>query len=192
MKGCAIHFAFFHGCADCHTRNNLTVFTRTPVPAVPSVPPDWAITRALNEAWCSQCRSKRGVVIYDPTEPAPEAIRGSGYNGPPSPFGCPGRDRCRDVCGKLAVHAETRALRSVIGGRDLDLVHVELAPDGRVVACDGPSCWQCSREIVDARAIAGVWLYQVAENGAAWHRYSAVEFHRATLERCGLPSTRMP
>ena len=184
MKGCAIHRAFLHGCPDCHTRSNLTLCTARAV-AAPSSPPVWVITQALLTARGSPCRSKRGVVIYDPTA---GTCRGSGYNGPPAQFGCPGRDRCRGKCGQLAVHAEVRALRSVVGGGELDLVHVELAPDGRVVACDGPSCWQCSREIVDARFVAGVWLYEVAPGGAAWRRYSAVEFHCASLERCGLPT----
>jgi deoxycytidylate deaminase len=150
----------------------------------PSSPPGWVITQALLTAKGSPCRSKRGVVIYDPVT---DHALGSGYNGPPELFGCPGRDLCRGKCGKLSIHAEARALREAAGGWpgavELDLVHVELAPDGSVVACDGPSCWQCSREIVEARSISGVWLYQVATVGAAWHRYGAVEFHLATLKR---------
>lgn len=43
---------------------------------------------------------------------------------------------------------------------DVDLIHVELAPDGCVVACGGPSCWQCAREVLDVGFVRGVWLYE--------------------------------
>lgn len=187
--GCARHADFAYGCADCHHRSDATLCTTPRAPAtLPSSPPGWLVTTALEMARRSPCRSQRGVVIYDPTT---GTYRGAGYNGPPAPFECPGRDHCRGFCGQLAVHAEMRALRSVSGASvALDLVHVERAPDGRVVACSGPSCWQCSREIVDVGFVAGVWLYQVASSGAAWCRYSAVEFHGATLKSCGLPAPR--
>lgn len=157
--------------------------------APPGSPPSWLITQAILVAKESPCRSRRGVVIYEPSG----MIVGSGWNSPPEPFGCPGRDRCRGKCGQLAVHAEARALRSVavIIGRALDLVHVELALDGKIVACNGPSCVSCSKEILDVRSVAGIWLYEIStttSDGAAWRRYSAVEFHRISLERCGFPS----
>lgn len=169
--------------------------------ASPNSPPIFAITQAICIAKESPCRSKRGVIIYDPCK----IFFVSSHNGPPEPFICPGRDRCRGKCSQLAVHAETRALRCVagIGRRDLELVHVELAPepillsasgfdvDRSVIACNGPSCVSCSKEILDAQSIAGIWLYEIAvspNDGAAWRRYSAVEFHRSSLERCGLPS----
>lgn len=154
---------------------------------LPNSPTNWMVSQAIVVAKESPCRSKRGVVIYDPSG----MIVGSGWNSPPEPFGCPGRNRCQGKCGQLAVHAEARALRSVavIIGRALELVHVELAIDGKIIACNGPSCVSCSKEILDARSIAGIWLYEIAAGGgAAWRRYSAVEFHRIGLERCGLPS----
>jgi site-specific DNA-cytosine methylase len=69
-----------------------------------------------------------------------------------------------------------------------DLVHVELGPDGGVVPCDGPSCWQCSREILDVGFVGGVWLYEhiLLAPGRMWRRYPAEEFYRVTLENCGM------
>jgi hypothetical protein len=91
----------------------------------------------------------------------------------------------------------------------LDLVHVKVV-DGKLVGGGGPSCWQCSRTVYDA-LLGGVWLYQTAESlgkmpvehvppgaqfggavasfmGATsppaepqWVRYTAEQFHRATL-----------
>lgn len=163
------------------------------------------IEHALNAAKRSPCRSKRGVVVFDPTT---EAFRGSGHNGPPSPLTCPGRAICAGTCGQRSVHAEVRALRDAEVYRSqgyppgpYDLVHVELAADGGVVACDGPGCWQCSREILDVGFVGGVWLYEAVcarlleqqittatpitvQVGAVWRRYAAEEFYRVTLERC--------
>ena len=85
-----------------------------------------------------------------------------------------------------------------------------------IVAHDGPSCPTCAREILDAGIIAGVWLYlgvsrchacrrfedssEKAEDrlrrcsacgadltpSGVWRRYTAEEFYRETLRRCGL------
>jgi hypothetical protein len=168
-------------------------------------PEQFMIDRTLQVAAQSTCRSKRGVSIYDMRI---GAFRGSGFNGPPG--GCPGRETCAGTCGQRSVHAEMRALREAAGyihrhhpDGPYDLIHVELAPDGGVVACEGPRCWQCSREILDVGFIGGVWLYERAgcpycetgeiaadqqcQRGAGgWRRYTAEEFHRATLLRCGM------
>ncbi len=72
-----------------------------------------------------------------------------------------------------------------------------------VVACDGPSCPGCAVQILDVGFISGVWLYERAgcpyceageipvaqqcKRGAGgWRRYTAEEFHRASLARCGM------
>lgn len=157
---------------------------------------DCHIRTALDAAARSPCRSKRGVALFDPRT---GAHRGSGHNGPPAGRPCPGREVCAGTCGQRSVHAEVRALRDAErlwiphygggGPGELDLVHVELAPDGGVVACDGPSCWQCSREILDVGFVGGVWLYERDLLGVArpmWCRYSADEFYRVTLARCGM------
>jgi hypothetical protein len=94
-----------------------------------------------------------------------------------------------------------------------DLVHVELSPDGGVVACNGPSCWQCAREILDVGFVDGVWLNEATYHRplncpqcvnqlgeqtwmrdkcpheparAEWRRYTADEFYRVTLANYGL------
>ncbi len=80
--------------------------------------------------------------------------------------------------------------------RDLELVHVKVV--GEVVVAGGPpSCWQCSREVVEY-GIRGVWLYteqpddpempDVAQPGV-WRYRTGAEFHRDTLLRCSLPIT---
>lgn len=208
--------------------------------ASPHAPDEHVIAHALEVAALSPCRSKRGVALYDPRT---GAHRGSGFNGPPGLLTCPGRAICSGTCGQRSVHAEVRALRSAATYFDnhpsgpYDLVHVELAADGGVKPCSGPSCWQCSREILDVGFVGGVWIYEampdewcphvdmrrtecgfchgvdcIADSGvcsaagrgercghdvlarhgempvvrARWRRYSAAEFHRVTLERCGM------
>lgn len=203
-------------------------------------PPQGVISRALAVAALSPCRSKRGVAIF---EVGSGVVVGAGRNGPPAPLTCPGRERCAGKCGQLSVHAEMRALRSVDWSKlrffgftvsgGYDMVHVEATEDGGVAACEGPSCWQCSREILDVGVIGGVWLLEVVpeENcphvvglkrvdcplcqgeeceicsgalfrvcdhdvldrhrglrtfHATWRRYTAEEFHRATLRSLGL------
>ncbi len=174
-----------------------------------------AVDIALREAARSPCRSKRGVVIYTTAVVlgSPDETffaLGSGHNGPPAPFSCPGREHCAGNCGQRSVHAEVRALRKVPKGNNMatalgsevELVHVELAvptvdptapPSGTpavgVKPCGGPSCWQCSREILDAEIVDWVWLFEGGGpmwTDPAWRRYSPVEFHEATLRRCGM------
>jgi deoxycytidylate deaminase len=123
-------------------------------------PPAWAIMRAEGAASLSPCsQSKRGVVLYRHPPGEAAELYGTGYNGPPAGFTCPGRERCGDSCGKRCVHAEMRAIRG-IEQPGLDLVHVKLGPDGHVTPGGPPSCWQCSREIFDVGFVAGVWLYE--------------------------------
>lgn len=130
-------------------------------------PPADIIDLAIHATGQSPCRSRRGVVIYHPVT---DAVLGWGHNGPPLKMGCPGRAHCAGNCGVRSVHAEARALRQADQARQakggmllhLELVHVErsgLGPD--VVACDGPSCPTCAREILDVGFVAGVWLYEV-------------------------------
>lgn len=150
-------------------------------------------------------KSKRGAVLFEPGTGAPY---GSGWNGPPLNTPCPGREVCGDRCNKLCLHAEARALRDASSGREglpeCHLLHVKLGADGHVTPGGPPSCWQCSREILDVGFVAGVWLYElptVAEANAAdvfhmddprhaelarWRYYTAEDFHRVTLRNAGL------
>jgi hypothetical protein len=127
-----------------------------------TAPDQCMIDHALSVAAQSPCRSKRGVALYDMRT---GAFRGAGFNGPPG--GCPGRAICAGTCGQRAVHAEVRALREAAvylrNGHPTgpwDMIHVELAADGGVVACDGPSCPGCAAQILDVGFVGGVWLYE--------------------------------
>lgn len=153
-------------------------------------PPRHIVDHAMSIAAMSPCRSKRGVVVWDPHT---GAFRGHGLNSPPALRGCPGRGVCSGRCGELAIHAEVRALRAASVYRSsrvdaeqlalYDLVHVELAPRSLerevlpsgtaayhlhhgIVACDGPSCMPCASLILDVGFIGGVWLYVGAERDA--------------------------
>lgn len=151
-------------------------------------------------------------------DPRRETIVGhaSAMNGPPSPITCDGSSRCRKSCGMRCVHAEMRALsllelascrRAFSGLNDdaafrarCELVHVKIGADGKVIPGGSPSCWQCSRLILEAQ-IGAVWLFEHSEEFGArgtpswgadvteyptdhpqgsWIRYSAEEFHRET------------
>jgi len=165
-------------------------------------PPQHIIEHAIAVASMSPCRSQRGVVVYDPVT---NVVHGAGYNGPPT--GCPGRGTCAGICGQLSVHAEMRALREA--GREagrrggmwpqFELVHVERVE--RVVTsvrpCDGPTCSQCSKEILDVGFVGGVWLYEQHAPSTptlaafarrnfstwpSWRRYDVAEFHARSLE----------
>lgn len=175
-------------------------------------PDQYLIDNALDVAAWSPCqKSRRGVVIWDQ---ANGAVVGSGFNGPPRGFVCPGRQACRGTCALRCVHAEMRALDEAVAHRALasvnfdkegpyDLLHVELAPDGGVVPCDGPVCAQCSKHIVNSEFIGRVWLYVAVDSPIetvvrdddgkvierhskgrkipTWVAYEPAEFHRLSL-----------
>lgn len=142
--------------------------------------PDEALAFAVRAALQATCqKSRRGVVLFRRED---AEIVSSGFNGPPPGFVCTGSDACRGACNKVAIHAEDRAIRFAgWHARGADLLHVKVV-DELPDASGGPSCWQCSRTVVDA-GIAGVWLLH--EGGLK--RYTAQEFHRLTLRECGLP-----
>lgn len=127
-----------------------------------TAPPDFAIRAAVEVGRRSPCsKSKRGAVVYVPHI---GAIIGVGHNAQPSPFACTADERCRESCGKLCVHAEARTIRDALvtaGSHNLnglELVHAKVA-NGLLVPGGGPSCWQCSREVLDV-GLAAVWLYE--------------------------------
>lgn len=117
-----------------------------------------AVAAAELVAAMSPCqKSRRGVVAFSTGARGSVAIYGEGFNGP-ALGACDGSEACRKDCGRRCVHAEMRAIRGVLDA--CDLVHVKIGADGRVVAGGGPSCWQCSREILDGKLVIGVWLYE--------------------------------
>lgn len=141
--------------------------------------PTEALVHAVDAARRSPCaKSKRGVVVFRPDG----GFHFTACNGPPTGFACNGSDACRGSCNKVAVHAEERAIRLAGFHADgAELLHVKVV-DGEAVPSGAPSCWQCSRVVVDS-GIAAVWLLH--EDGL--RRYPAAEFHRLTLAACGLP-----
>lgn len=145
-----------------------------------SNPPDEMIRLAIDAASRSSCKkSQRGAVIH-----WPERAISVASNGPPYPFVCGGSEECGQDCNRIAVHAEERAIiqaRCDVTGTDL--LHVKVVGNScRLVASGPPSCWQCSRMIVEA-GLRGVWLYHLD----GWEFYLARDFHMATLEYCNLP-----
>lgn len=195
-------------------------------------PPSYVIEAARKAAIQSPCaKSKRGAALFnrelaDQLEPggawAPGSFRRAstpdwdqekaeasvvlavGFNGPPPTFSCRGTLTCHTACAKICLHAEDRAIRlgcSLDDVADLELVHVKVV-DGQVVAGGGPSCWQCSRTVVEV-GLRGVWLYErvlldneaddgtplsaiAIEGDPVWRFYEAKEFHAQTLRTCGL------
>lgn len=141
---------------------------------------DRYIKAAVEQANMSPCaKSKRGVVVW---EPLGNRIVGRGFNAPPPRFHCGGSEACRQACGKLCVHAEMNAIFSTWGRTcKADMLHIKTV-DGVPVPSGPPSCWQCSRNIL-AAGISYIWLLH--EEG--WKRYYAADFHRLTLQHCGLP-----
>ena len=146
------------------------------------------VDMAISVAIRSPCmKSKRGCVVFQDA-----TVYGIGYNHPPDPMICDGSAACREHCNKLCVHAEAAAIadflrlhRSDTGvchpAKSYEILHI------KVVACKAvpsgpPSCWQCSRQILDAK-FGGVWLL----HEAGWRRYTATEFHVLTLQHHGLP-----
>lgn len=146
-------------------------------------PPQFAIDAAVQLAITSPCcKSKRGVVIYQPGDGG--MLISGGHNAPPRPLGCDGSHACMANCAKLCEHAEMEALRDMNAHYldQLELLHVKTV-DGQLVVSGGPSCWQCSRSIARERRVVGVWLF----HDTGWRRYTTEDFHKLTLKACGLP-----
>jgi hypothetical protein len=143
--------------------------------------------------------SKRGAVVW-PMPPYPmrheidpvRLVLARGTNHQPAPHRCDGSQACQDACAKLCVHAEGAALRALghpwsgLGG--LHMLHVKVLADGSLAPKGEPSCWQCSREILDSKAIAYVWL----AGCDGLDPYEVGAFHEATLRhhKVNLPVIR--
>ena len=146
-------------------------------------PSSWPLDMAVSEAKRSNCQSQRGVIIWHQHL----GLMASGHNRPPLPFVCDGSDECRKHCSKTAVHAEQNAILNFtekkftgVSLSDCEMLHIKVV-DGMPVPSGGPSCWQCSKLILQAK-IKKMWLYTV--DGLVG--YTAEEFHKETLKNCGL------
>lgn len=151
-----------------------------------------ALAEAIKVGAASPCaKSKRGVVVFHRRL----GLLSTGHNAPPPSFACDGTDRCRDACGRLCIHAELDAILSIpdhvrVGPtiRECEMLHVKVVDiDGREtgVSSGGPRCWQCSRAILRA-GLGFMWLLR----STGLQRYTAEEFHLATLRYRGLPVIR--
>jgi deoxycytidylate deaminase len=147
---------------------------------------DEIVDEAVTMGAFSPCqKSKRVVAIFDDNG----VMWSMGYNSPPYGFVCTGNDECKSACGKICTHAEQSALlnelkrgRSVVGKSMLHIKVVDEAP----VAGGPPSCVACSKLILDA-GIRYMWLYEDRPTGPEWVKYTAHDFHKATLVNCKLP-----
>lgn len=145
----------------------------------------------------------------------PEFTDAELLESPPQTRACDGTESCRRDCAKICSHAEQTAITTALVGRSgeylsgLQLIHAKTV-NGELVAGGGPSCWQCSRLVVEVE-LDGVWLYEDVANVrfermligmppgmppppgrkhvrhvSEWRYYTALDFHRATLKACGL------
>ncbi len=145
----------------------------------------WALDKAVSTAKNSNCKSQRGVIIWDRTF----GFVSEGWNAPPKPFICDGTDKCRSNCAKTAVHAEQAALMKLPAYfikhpmqslHHLEMLHVKIVGDEAVIS-EKPSCWQCSKLIL-ASGIKSMWLYEKS----GFVEYTPELFHKLTLENCDL------
>ena len=148
-------------------------------------PPQWAIdaaTEAARKSWCA--KDQRGVVVYHEESGGEDLV--SAANGPEAPFKCSGSTECRAACGKLAGHAEERALWLwAREGRMLGMKLLHIRLEGGVAVPGGPpNCISCSRTMLMAGA-AGIWLWLAPELAdvlkPTWRWYGAVELHVLSL-----------
>ncbi len=165
-------------------------------------PPQFVLESIERLAMISPCsKSKRAAIVYDAEG---ETLWGFGYNTPPLGMYCDGSPACRKSCGQTCIHAEQMALRSAIynlaaesgradildrerplpsgvwvGARSslfgLTMLHVKVV-DGDVVPGGPPSCWQCSREILEHR-LAGFWLFEITSTNALRCDYAGCDDH---------------
>ncbi len=147
-----------------------------------SIPPAEVVAAAVAAGRLALCaKSQRGVAIFQ----LGGAVSARGFNAPPPGWACSRDQACAADCSKLCIHAEamaiTEALKIGEPVRGAEMLHVKLR-DGELVTGGGPSCWQCSKQMV-AVGIAGMWLY---ENPGLWKRYEIKEFHRLTLAACSI------
>lgn len=150
-----------------------------------------ALEDAVRAATQSPCaKSQRGVVIWNRELFDYIAM---GWNHPPKGFDCDGSEACREYCNRVCVHAEQHAiLQAKSGIHGYEMLHVKVV-DGEPVPSGPPSCWQCSRLILEA-GISKMWLLHESDRHGKLvthlQAYSAEVFHSLTLQNCHLPIVR--
>lgn len=154
-------------------------------------PPQKVIEAAIEagrKSWCAKDQRGAAVFHHDPGRyGSTSKLVVAAANGPAPPFKCSGSAKCRAACGKLAVHAEERALfqwERALGPTGPDVVHIAV-PAGDLPRPSGPpSCVTCSRTML-LHSVAGVWLW----HAEGWRRYPVVEFHELSLQH---PKNQLP
>jgi deoxycytidylate deaminase len=135
-------------------------------------PPPAAVDAAIRLSQQSPCMSQRGAAVF-----VPGRIISAACNDKPRGFVCTGTASCKATCRIEAVHAEQRAL--LLAGpaaRYAEMVHVKTVR-GALVPSGLPSCWQCSKLILDS-GILTMWLY----HPWGWTPYHPADFHRQSLD----------
>lgn len=138
-----------------------------------------ALDAALAAAFEPGCaKDRRGAAVW-------HSVFGNltaASNGPPRPFACDASEACRAACGKLAAHAEMRAVLTYLriaagrGVRDFTVLHIRIV-DGGPAPSGPPSCITCSRDMLEAGA-RSIWLW----HADGWREYQADEFHALSLQ----------
>lgn len=150
-----------------------------------------AINAAIAAARQSPCaKDQRGAAVWHPDG----AVMVADHNAPPEPFVCDGSEACKTACGKLAGHAEERALLKFMAhgrmAQGAHVLHIRTV-EGQPVTSGQPSCITCSRTMLLA-GVAKVWLWHGGIGWSGWHGYPAAEFHALSLanEKHRLPVIR--
>lgn len=131
-----------------------------------SEPPKHIIEHAIVEARRSPCaKSRRGSVVFEDGNIG--TIRGLGHNRSPN-RDCDGSPACRASCAKRCLHAEQTAISAALiryaNIAGCNILHVKIGAAGELVAGGKPSCWQCSRLVLEHGL--SFWLY---EANHAWY-----------------------
>lgn len=147
---------------------------------VPAGPPPALLEAAVRAGQLSGCqKSKRGAALLDY-----DKLPALGWNYPAIGT-CDGSEACRRDCAKICVHAEQMLLLIAFRSVGAEVLHVKVV-NGQPVPGGPPSCADCSKHLL-AASIAWMWLWEEKRGG--WVRYTALDFHLATLEQLGLHTT---
>lgn len=163
---------------------------------------DFALQRAISHAINGNCsKSRRGVAIWRPRG----SLLSVACNRRADGLRCDGSAACRRDCKQICTHAEEVALHAAgVSVKGAELLHIEMVlqddipsdiePGKQIIIDDWtgvpsgpPSCVECSKMILEA-GIAGVHLF----HADGWRRYTAVEFHQATLQALRLYAESKP